>query len=90
MKFLFVFSKVSLFAPQIQISRTPETSYQASDDSYSTLDKLLSSCLTSLTRFEPAWPFSNVLRILYSDLVTVKLTTGTTPLNPRQETTPTN
>ncbi|MED6288277.1 hypothetical protein CHARACLAT_024985 [Characodon lateralis] len=74
----------------IQVYLTPETSYQASDDSYPTLDKLLPSSLTSLASSEPAWPLSNALRILDSDLVTVKLTTRTIPLKPKQETTPTN
>ncbi|KAK5620057.1 hypothetical protein CRENBAI_002677 [Crenichthys baileyi] len=79
-------------APQIQVCQTPETTYQASDDSNSTLDKPLPSCLTSLTSHpsQLACPLSNALRILDPDPVTVKLTTRTTPLKPKQETTLTN
>ncbi|MED6253493.1 hypothetical protein ATANTOWER_031341 [Ataeniobius toweri] len=74
----------------IQVCRSPETTYQASDDSNSTLDKPLPSCLASLTSSEPACPLSNTLRILDSDPVTVVLTTRTTPLKPKQETMLTN
>ncbi|KAK5599896.1 hypothetical protein CRENBAI_014214 [Crenichthys baileyi] len=80
---LFAFSK-------IQVCRTPETTYQASNDSNPTLDKPLPSCLASRTSSEPAYPLSNALRILDSDPVTVELTTRTTPLKPKQETTLTN